>query len=142
MGAAASDAGPSASAFGAAQIKAFNKGLGETGYVEGQNVAIEYRYAEGQYDRLPALAADLVAGKDSVLATLGGVPPALAAKAATTTIPIIFVMGSDPIKAGVVTSLNRPEGNVTGVSFLINSLGTKRLELLLRWCQKPRQSES
>jgi putative ABC transport system substrate-binding protein len=127
---------PAASALGAAQIKAFNKGLSETGFIEGQNVAIEYRYAEGQYDRLPALAADLVGRKVSVLATLGGVLPALAGKAATTTIPIVFFMGSDPIKAGVVTSLNRPEGNVTGVSFLINSLGTKRLELLSQMVPK------
>jgi putative ABC transport system substrate-binding protein len=127
---------PAASAFGAAQIKAFNKGLSETGYIEGQNVAIEYRYAEGQYDRLPALAADLAGRKISVLATLGGVLPAFAGKAATTTIPIVFLMGSDPIKAGVVTSLNRPEGNITGVSFLINSLGTKRLELLSQMVPK------
>src|SRR5450759_3901921 len=112
------------------QVAAFNQGLNETGYVEGQNVAIEYRWAEGQYDRLPALAADLVGRKVSVLAPAGGIPPALAAKAATTTIPIVFLMGSDPLKAGVVTSINRPEGNVTGVSFLINSLGTKRVELL------------
>ena len=127
---------PAASAFSAGEIKAFNKGLSETGYVEGQNAVIEYRYAAGQYDRLPALAADLVGRKVSVLATLGGVLPVLAAKAATTTIPIVFLMGSDPVKAGVVTSLNRPEGNVTGVSFLINSLGTKRLELLSQMVPK------
>ncbi len=112
------------------QSAAFNQGLNETGYVEGQNVAIEYRWADGHYDRLPALASDLVGRKVSVLAPAGGIPPALAAKAATTTIPIVFIMGSDPLKAAVVTSLNRPEGNVTGVSFLINSLGTKRVELL------------
>ena len=114
----------------AAQVAAFNQGLNEIGYVAGQNVAIEYRWAEGHYDRLPALAADLVGRKVSVLAPAGGIPPALAAKAATTTIPVVFLMGSDPLKAGVVTSINRPEGNVTGVSFLINSMGTKRLELL------------
>jgi putative ABC transport system substrate-binding protein len=93
---------------------------------------MEYRWAKGQYDRLPALAADLVGRHVSVLATLGGIPPARAAKASTTTIPIVFIMGSDPVKAGVVASLNRPEGNVTGVSFLINSLGTKRIELLIQ----------
>ena len=111
-------------------VPAFRRGLNETGFIEGQNVAIEYRSAEGQYDRLPALASDLVGRKVSVLATAGGIPPALAAKAATTTLPIVFVMGSDPVKAGVVASLNRPEGNVTGISFLINSLGTKRVELI------------
>jgi putative tryptophan/tyrosine transport system substrate-binding protein len=112
------------------QVAAFNQGLNETGYIEGQNVAIEHRWAEGHYDRLPALASDLVGRNVSVLAPAGGIPPALAAKAATTTIPIVFLMGSDPLKAGVVTSFNRPQGNVTGVSFLINSLGTKRVELL------------
>jgi putative ABC transport system substrate-binding protein len=113
-------------------VSAFHRGLNETGFVEGQNVAMEYRWAKGQYDRLPALAADLVGRHVSVLATLGGIPPARAAKASTTTIPIVFIMGSDPVKAGVVASLNRPEGNVTGVSFLINSLGTKRIELLIQ----------
>ncbi len=111
-------------------VPAFRRGLNETGFIEGHNVAIEYRSAEGQYDRLPALASDLIGRKVSVLATAGGIPPTLAAKAATTTLPIVFVMGSDPVKAGVVASLNRPEGNVTGVSFLINSLGTKRVELI------------
>jgi putative tryptophan/tyrosine transport system substrate-binding protein len=111
-------------------VAAFRQGLNEAGFIEGQNVAIEYRWADGQYDRLLALASDLVGRQVSVLATSGGIPPARAAKAGTTTIPIVFVMGSDPVKAGVIASLNRPEGNVTGVSFLINSLGTKRVELL------------
>jgi len=117
-------------------VKGFRDGLGQTGFIEGQNVAIEYRWAEGQYDRLPALAAELVGRQVSVLFPNGGIPPALAAKAATTTIPIVFVMGSDPLKAAVVMNFNRPEGNVTGVSFLINSLGTKRVELLSQMVPK------
>src|ERR1700683_4626078 len=111
-------------------VAGFRRGVNENGFIEGRNVAFEYRWADGQYDRLPALAADLVGRKVFVIATAGGIPPALAAKAATTTIPIVFIMGSDPVKAVVVASLNRPEGNVTGVSFLINSLGTKRVELI------------
>src|SRR5262249_17645466 len=109
---------------------AFHRGLKEAGFVEGQNVRIEYRWAQGQYDRLPALVAELLRRPVDVLFTTGGTVSALAAKAATTTIPIVFVTGSDPIKFGLVVSLNRPGGNATGVSFLVNVLTAKQFELL------------
>src|SRR5215471_10084642 len=110
-------------------MAAFRQGLSETGYVEGQNLAIEYRWAEGRYDRLPALAADLVGRKVDLIATSGGTPPARAAQNATSTIPIVFV-GGDPIADGLVASLARPGSNLTGMIFMTAEMVPKRLELL------------
>src|SRR5665213_881566 len=117
--------GPSASL-----VAAFRQGLSDTGYVEGQNLAIEYRWAGGSFDRLPALAADLVGHKVDLIATAGGPPPALAAKGATSTIPIVFSGVGDPIGVGLVTSLARPGGNITGFSLMNIELMPKRLALL------------
>ncbi len=110
-------------------LAAFRKGLGEIGYVEGQNLALEFRWAEGNYDRLPAMAADLVAHGVDVIAALGG-PSGIAAKRATSTIPIVFTGGIDPVATGLVASLARPGGNVTGINFLFVDMHPKRLELL------------
>jgi putative ABC transport system substrate-binding protein len=112
------------------RLRAFHEGLRETGYVGGRNLAIEYRWAEGRNNRLPALAAELVRRQVSVIVTAGSTPAALAASAATTTIPIVFYLGADPVEAGLVTSLSRPGGNLTGVVTLNVEVAPKRLELL------------
>jgi putative ABC transport system substrate-binding protein len=114
----------------AIRLRAFRQGLKDTGYVEGQNVAVEYRWAEGQHARTPALAAELVQRRVTVIVAAGGTPSAVAAKAATTTIPVVFEVAVDPVASGLVASLDRPGGNVTGVTNLNVEVGPKRLELM------------
>jgi putative tryptophan/tyrosine transport system substrate-binding protein len=121
---------PSSAEAYASLMLTFRNGLGEVGYIEGRNLIIEYRWADDHYDRLPALAAELVGQRVSVIATANATAAALAAKAATSTIPIVFTIGADPVQFGLVASLNHPGGNVTGVSFLSNLLVAKQLGLL------------
>jgi putative ABC transport system substrate-binding protein len=123
----------SASAAGyASNVAALGKGLNEAGYVEKRNFLVEYRWADFHYDRLPALAADLVRHPVDVIFTTGSVVSALAAKSATANIPIVFANGSDPVQHGLVASLNRPGGNVTGINFINSQLGPKRIQLLMQ----------
>src|SRR5215218_1739156 len=111
-------------------LAAFRQGLNQTGYVEGRNLTVEFRFAEGQYDRLPALAADLVRREVAVLVTSGGTPIARVAQEATKTIPIVFATASDPVQGGIVKSMNRPGGNSTGTHLFNNALAAKRLEVV------------
>jgi putative ABC transport system substrate-binding protein len=122
-------AAPAAASYGYI-VDAIRSGLKEAGYIEGQNVAVEYRWADGQYERLPSMAAELVSLRVAVIATVGGIPAAFAAKATTSIIPIVFSVADDPVKLGLVSSLSNPNGNETGNSFLSVELDLKRLEFI------------
>ena len=122
-------------------LAAFYRGLSDAGFVEGRNAAIEYRWAEGHNDRLPALAADLVRRQVTIIFVAGSTPGALAAKAATKTIPIVFLVGTDPVKVGLVASLAQPGANITGITVLSVELIAKSLELTTIWCLQPPRSQ-
>jgi putative ABC transport system substrate-binding protein len=119
------------------RLGGFRQGLKELGFAEGENVAVAYRWAEDRLDRLPEMAAELVSRQPTVIVTTGGPATALAAKAATTTIPIVFLVGEDPTRLGLVGSVARPSGNLTGINLFANELEAKRLELCTSWCRKP-----